>query len=595
MPHEKYIESYDISIDTLFSDFYVVPSYQREYIWETDNVEEFFTDIYNSFSLSKDESLKYFIGNIVVCPGQNNLFEIIDGQQRITTSYLFLCNFRDFLKEHGEEIKSLDNQIADSYLNDEGTDEFLYRLTLQYTDSQDVLLKLAKGEFSIDEHDNGTRSVNNIVNAYKYIRVFLNENFSDNIDEARRFYAYFNKHVLLVKIFTSNVKDALKVFETINSKGVGLDAMDLLKNLIFINTPHDLFDKLNTKWKNLTDSLYSAKEKPLRFLRYFIFSNFTVKELIREDDIYDWFVSNASSTGISSAPLKFVDTLQEFANAYINFIKGQGKSGESNRYLKNIKFLSGTARQHVILLLAGKHLSKDDFLKLCEEIENLFFCFIVSRTVTRELERKFIDWAPKIKKVKNSKQLEKFIKDEIQPEKDSLSSRVHLALTELSEDNLQQYRIKYILAKMSQFINENALGEDTWSDLGNFINRYNTIEHILPQTPTQEIIDSFEKPKDKELESYIPMLGNLCLLEKTINSSVHNKPYDEKIIEYPNSSFLLVQSMVKKLKMGNNTAYNRAVEKLKPFKTWNATEIEERQELLLKLAFEIWNIPLDSE
>jgi uncharacterized protein with ParB-like and HNH nuclease domain len=93
------IESQDLTLHTLFTAFYAVPSFQREYVWEERQVEQLLRDIYDEFTAegSSDNS-EYFIGSIVVCAGADGVFDLIDGQQRMTTTYLVLCVIRDYLK-----------------------------------------------------------------------------------------------------------------------------------------------------------------------------------------------------------------------------------------------------------------------------------------------------------------------------------------------------------------------------------------------------------------------------------------------------------------------------------------------------------------
>lgn len=97
---EQSIISDDMTLKRLFQDFYRVPDYQREYVWGQTNpkgeggeeVDQFLTDIYAEYeNATKDFAPEYFIGTIVVCLGKDDVFELIDGQQRTTTAYLTLC------------------------------------------------------------------------------------------------------------------------------------------------------------------------------------------------------------------------------------------------------------------------------------------------------------------------------------------------------------------------------------------------------------------------------------------------------------------------------------------------------------------------
>ncbi|MEH2421046.1 MAG: HNH endonuclease family protein [Nostoc sp.] len=125
-------------------------------------------------------------------------------------------------------------------------------------------------------------------------------------------------------------------------------------------------------------------------------------------------------------------------------------------------------------------------------------------------------------------------------------------------------------------------------NLNTFIQNKIEIEHILPQKPEQAIVDSFDKPN--EITKYISRLGNLTLLEKTINASTGRGTFSEKKAAYPQSVFLLTRSITEKPVLGTNTAINRAVQDLKEFTIWNSQAIEERQKMLTYLAKQVWDM-----
>lgn len=110
---EQSIVSQDMTLKRLFQDFYRVPDYQREYVWGEsdpkgdggDQVNQFLADIHTEYEgATQHFAPEYFIGTIVVCAGQDQVFELIDGQQRTTTSYLTLCAIRDALQELGGNL-----------------------------------------------------------------------------------------------------------------------------------------------------------------------------------------------------------------------------------------------------------------------------------------------------------------------------------------------------------------------------------------------------------------------------------------------------------------------------------------------------------
>lgn len=579
------IESLDLSLAKVFNDFYVVPSFQREYVWEDIQVEQLLQDVYDAFSEDGTTS-EYFIGSLVVCPGPSDVLVLIDGQQRMTTTYLFLCAVRDYLTEKGAgSIDVLKSQIAATDIDDLGQNVFRYRVHLQYDDSCGVLEQIAQGVKNIDGLPRTTRSVTNMINAYQTIRTFLETECKDDPARLPKFYAYFTRRVKLVRIKTQSVTHALKVFETINDRGVGLDSMDLLKNLMFMRANAADFEKLKDRWKDLVDRLYRAGEKPLRFLRYFIFANYDVDRL-REEEIYAWFVKNEKLCGYSINPLAFVDTLRAAAEAYTRFIHGQNADGTPNRYLTNIGFLSGAARQHLILLLAGRHLAPAEFMELCRQLENLFFAYIITREPTKEFEQRFARWAPELRKAKDRTELDSFIKLYFDPAKDALKARYGLAFQQLDEFSLQKYRLRYVIGKLTQYVNEKAYGIGE-ADLSQFI-KGNDIEHILPQNPDAKALASFDKPDQRA--QYTGRLGNLTLLEASINRSVGNGSFDTKQKPYGESRYLLTKTIAHKVAVGEKTAIDRAAKDLITFDAWSSESIELRQEMLAELAGQVWEV-----
>ena len=452
MSSPQTIDSQDLTLSKLLDDFYVVPDYQREYVWQEPEVEQLFQDLHTEFTSSDaGPDSEYFIGSIVVCPSAlgDDVFELIDGQQRCTTIYLTLCALRDYLSGLGAPpLKALEAQIADSNVDRDGNDVFRFRVDLQYEDSGDVLKHIAEGKEASVLGASSTRSIANIVAAYGVARTFLLENFQGDQQALRRFYAFLVHRVKLIRIKTQSVAHALKIFETINDRGKGLDSMDLLKNLMFMNASASAFDKLKVKWKELVDTLYGAPEKPLRFLRYFIFSTYDV-DRIKEEEIYGWFVKNKSLCGYESKPLQFVDELLDAAKAYANFIKGKDVQGRPNRYLENIGLLSGAARQHFILLLSARKLPGEVFLELCKQVENLFFSYIITRENTRDFERHFANWSVSLRKVRSEQDLLDFRVEYFEPAKRNLSNRFDLAFDTLSADSIQKYRMRYLLGKLT--------------------------------------------------------------------------------------------------------------------------------------------------
>jgi len=582
------IQSDDSSVASLFQSFYAVPDYQREYVWETEQVELLLTDVRDEMGDgAAQDAPEYFIGSIVVCPGNEGVLDLIDGQQRMTTLYITLCAIRDKLAALGATPSTvLNSQIADAVVDVSGEERRRYRLDLQYEDSGDALTLLAEG---LDIDHPSTQSMRNMRNAHYVATRFLTVEFEGDAAAVRKFYGYLTNKVKLIRIQTEDVAKALKIFETINDRGVGLNSMDLLKNLLFMKTPSSQFDKLKGTWKELQDTIFRMKEKPLRFLRYFIFSRYDV-ELLREDEIYGWFSKNDTIVSYSRDPIGFAKELVAAARAYERFRQGKNERGERNRFLDNIRLLGGqAARQHLILLLAGRHLSPVLFDRLAAEVESLFFCYVVTREPTRTFERNFAKWATELRAIKTELDLDAFIQARFGKEKVTLSARFDDAMGRLTLGSLQFYRFRYVLAKLTQQVDLRAYGQtESTSWLGNYVSGGFEVEHIFPQTPKPEALEEFGAVSDVDV---VQLLGNLVLVEKSINISLGNRPYSEKRPVYQQSRLLLTRALSERPKVGANTRIDRAVASIEPYAEWNEGSIHNRQRSLVTLARAVWSLP----
>jgi hypothetical protein len=282
----------------------------------------------------------------------------------------------------------------------------------------------------------------------------------------------------------------------------------------------------------------------------------------------------------------FVEILIRYAKAYANFVTGKTVQGKEDRSLQNIARLSNQARQHFILLLAAQHLPEELFDKLTNKIENLFFCYLITREPTKNFERNFSRWSKELREVRDEAGLDAFVAEYFLSDMANRSSGFDFAMSELNSYRIQQYRLRYILAKLSQFIDE-----DAWGNTFPLERYYKSvqIEHILPQWPATELRAAFDKPDD--YDSFKIMLGNLTLLEKSINASVSNGAYDQKKPGYAQSAILLTKSLVDSSQVGVNTQINRATRDLSQFKAWTSESIQRRQAMLGQLARKVWEIP----
>jgi uncharacterized protein with ParB-like and HNH nuclease domain len=592
------IKNEKLNIEKAFTNhFYLVPDYQREYVWNIDNVTQLLDDINSSYS--QDKKSEYFIGSIIVCNSDSDnetKKEVIDGQQRLTTLFLILCAFKKLLPDQSQ-AKSYVNQILKKT---ELKGENKYKLNLQYTETTDLITKIA--EETINE-ENLIGSSKRIYDAYTCIKDYIKRIGKD--DDLIEFLDYLAKKVNLIQIETPSISDALKIFETVNNRGVGLNPMDLLKNLVFQNIKKEdknTWRDIKTSWSKFIKLLDKNNQKHLRFLRYFLMSNYDVKnkkgeEIVREDEIYDWITNkdNKKQCNYENDPLGFINNINENAEAYINFTKGLDTYGIKNVYLENIKYLSGSFSQHFILLLAARNFKKESFNFLCKQIETLIFYYIFTKSQTKELERKFSKWAKEIQiivnEVNQKDKLNEFIVNNLIPEIKTKEKLFEVLFKEFNYETLQQYRLKYILAKISKYVDQQKLGEKEPDSLDNYIKSKIQIEHILPDSPTEELKLNFESINGIGTYDICKIkFGNLTLLEQPINGSIGRDYYNLKKEAYMKSNILLTKSIAIKENVGKNTSINRINVELITFTEWTKKSIEERQDMLFKLAKKIWKI-----
>lgn len=600
------IENHKYTIDAAFREcFYVVPDYQREYVWTEKQIIQLLEDINEGVNnISSD----YFIGNIIVSPRKTGRdhFDIIDGQQRLTTAFLILCALRVLFDEmpQSEVIKNL---TANSYTKRDGRIKTSLKLNLRYENAGTVVEKIVQNNYDPQTARAIVQSasipiygsVKNILNAYDIIYHFLKDNYG-NESKLIRYWGHLASNVVFIQIST-NVSSALKIFETINERGVGLNPMDLLKNLLFTQVSPKEFPQLKDEWKKITSTLEKEAEKPLRFLRYFIMANYIGDDyknpIIREDEIYNWFSKkeNARLTHYREKPFEFVRKINLNADLYTDFSKSFDNSGKPSLAMDSLKMLAGSAfRLHYVLLLAAANFSPSVFNQFVDQIESFLFYYIFTKTPSRDLERNFSIWADEVRCIarlnnlgEQREKLNKFIDKRFSQNMNRKTTELEDALKRLTLHSMQKYRIRYLLARLTQHVDMARMGLKKRDSLAPYFGLQ--IEHILPNNPNDNLLNKWqEEHNELPYDDMKNRLGNLTLLEQPINIVAGNDFYENKLPEYAKSSHYLTKSLSKLINVGQNTSISRINKKLCSFDKWGAEEIERRQLLLIELSKEIW-------
>ncbi|MBK9175263.1 MAG: DUF262 domain-containing protein [Flavobacteriales bacterium] len=583
------------SINKLKDYFFVVPDYQREYIWKADDhVEQFLNDIEAEYEPGAKKQSSYFIGSIILVG--NGAFEVIDGQQRLTTIVLTLCAFRDRLKEkitltkrETEHRKKLDELL---YEYDLETDRSRYRLELQYEDSHDYFKHRIDGNTYAGER---TASIERMDAAYDTIVEHLNKLDDDELIDRLN---YFLTCVELVVIKSEDLGSALKIFETINQRGAGLNAMDLVKNLIFRKAPEAEFNRIKVLWKELMKELDACQETdPLRFLRYFLMARYA-DELIREDGIYKWIISDKGkkALGYEKDALGFAKAMLSAAKRYSAWVLATESRSDTGAFpsIARIGLVNKIkSRLHLLPLLAlDERLKAGDVEYLAAQLESYLFLAMILNIQAKYHERTFLSWVQDIRKLKTRKDLEQFAKGTMHgsikgQHKEFSSQFLLLTIGDLSPG----YRIKYVLGRLDSTLavlaQQSPMSSTQYGEMD--------LEHMLPQTPKGALPAEFSSRDD--YDSHVARLGNALLLEGTINKAL-NKVNDlgtdwfsKKCVEYVKSSAWGVKLMAHGFAVGKNTAINRARDHYGyEFKKWDKAAIAKHQEVLLQLAMDTWTI-----
>lgn len=451
-------------------------------------------------------------------------------------------------------------------------------------------------------------SLENLVNAYGTLYRYLKDKHEDKA-ALRKYWGYIANNVIFIQISTE-VSSALKIFETINERGIGLNSMDLLKNLLFTRVRAEEFTRLKNEWKKITVPLEKNKEKPLRFLRYFLMANYPIQNarkdaMVREDEIYDWLTTGANAVlcNYASDPFGFVRKITNNVEQYLAFAEGRGNDGQLSIAMDNLRRLSGGAFSlHYVLLLAASNLPKQLFDHFVTQLESFLFYYIFTKTLTKELERNFSVWSDDLRAIAQEsdagtqkEKLNCFIAERFQTSMQAKEAELSDAMKRYSLHTMQQYRTRYLLAKLSQFVDMAYKGLREGGSLEDYAKL--EIEHILPDNPKPELRAEFTAQNPQaNYDEYKNKLGHLTLLEKPINIVASNDFFADKKQEYAKCKSYLTSSIAGLIEVGKNSSITRINEKLAAFDTWTADAIDRRQGLLIELAREIWKItPLEMD
>lgn len=535
---------------------FFIPPFQRAYAWGKTEIERYFSDIKKILQYKdKPKQLEHFFGTLVVkseINGFDNIYKIIDGQQRLTTTLIFLIALRDNLTTDNNEI----NHINQTYLFTSNGNIKLTPVIKDYENYQALVNKqITKPSIIKTAYD----IFCNLINDYK--KQFSEVILQDFIYAIKK----LNVAVIFLEEDPFKGEDPQIIFETLNSLGKPLTLSDLIRNYVLLNFPADKQTKVyETIWfPKIEQPLGDKSSEFFRdFLQYKIsrqvkvVSNNNTKEIYAEFKSFvaehynnhDEFVNDI----ILYVPLyKLIITEENYNNEVI-------KNKEAIELLRNIfwDIKSEAFKPFVLGLLyynQNENLS-DEVLINCL---NTILIYLIRRRILKigQGENKAIPlFSKNISELANLNTNMFYLLTRQAyhlrfPNDDEIMKNLKEA--NFYEDN--KLYAKFILGKIEEHNSKVSV---------DFRDYKITIEHIMPQSIDKSNVwkhmlgENFENIH----KEYLHNIGNLILTE--FNGEMGNKPFNEK------------QEMLK------NSNLNFRIEILEKEK-WSETEIRSHQQKMI--------------
>jgi uncharacterized protein with ParB-like and HNH nuclease domain len=204
---------------------FVIPVYQRNYDWTTNECRELINDI---IAVEQDGRGTHFIGSIVfIHEGAFNISEvkelvIIDGQQRLTTINILYVALYRFAKDNGKQQEG--DMLYNMYLTNQYVQQESSKLKLKQTDTNSFAFRAI-----MNQTENEFGSYSNVIENYNYFRDRVkDENFHTILNGIKR--------LIFVEISLERGKDdPQRIFESLNSTGLDLSQSDLIRNFILMD------------------------------------------------------------------------------------------------------------------------------------------------------------------------------------------------------------------------------------------------------------------------------------------------------------------------------------------------------------------------
>lgn len=543
---------------------YSVPRFQRDYSLTQDQWDDLWQDIEGTIKPGGEPA--HYMGYLVLQTQDNKSFDVIDGQQRLTTLSLLILAVLKTLQELAESGVDADNnrrrleQLRSSYIGylDPVTLVARPKLTLNrnnnayYQDYVVPLQKLPQRGLKASEH--------NLRRSFEWFQKKVRDSYGAKRDGAvlAKFIDDIADRLFFTVITVTDELNAFKVFETLNARGVRLSPTDLLKNYLFSvvyreNSHPSEIETLERRWEKMVGRL--GGEGFPDFLRAHWNSR---KDFVREAEL---FKTIREDTRGKAAVFELIRQMEEDVDVYAALSNPSDGlwTQEQSGHIRELRMFS--VRQPWPLLLAA-HRSFDaqgfaEILRTCSIIS--FRYNVIGGLATNEQERLYNDTAKKIaaKEYPLANDVIHALAPVYVPDPKFRVTFAEESLRTTAARNKQI--VRYVLFRIEKHLT--GVDYDIDSD------RY-SLEHILPENPGQ----NWPQFTEEQAEESVYRLGNLTLLGSAVNRDLGNASFEKKKAIYAKSEFLITRNI--------NTDNNE----------WDLDRLAARQTWMANQATSIWRI-----
>lgn len=589
---------------------YDIPRYQREYTWNQRDWANLYDDI-------TQNDAGYFLGSFIVVNGTVNSkmdtihYEVIDGQQRLTTLSLLLAAIYARVMEHKDsidddlmldDVRPLRNRLI--LKSDKSMTRVIPQVQNHNLEDYRWILKEHIGLDAVMQKPKflGLRKMSKAFN-YFYDRLGEDVGGRDGIECVRCLLDICRLvcSAVVVQITVDSHADAYTLFASLNNRGVPLSAVDLIKNMLLgkvAGVDDGQLDYYFERWQEVLHNLGDDYKTQERFFRqnYDAFRREVNKPFIGESGSQLPLGSVATRSNLlkiyekrmeaDDGALKVLDELTENSALYSKIIglDQEGPDSELSNQLLELSRAQGVASYLMLLLLFKKQNQlelKDETLAL---LVKLLVCFFVRRNLTdtpptRDLERLFISICESLeseglKGIAAAEYIKKRLVD-VSASDASFKERLEGPIYDVNPD-MTRYILTVIASpsvtkEMKPLWERYASGNYVW-----------TIEHIFPQgknIPDEwvKMVADGDMSKAIEVqEKQVHTLGNLTITG--YNSKLSNMPF--------------VTKRDRKDVYGANVGYRNGLnlnDELVNTDTWTSEQIQERTDKLVGLTLKAFD------